>query len=251
MTAAFKVDSSLDTYIIQYPSGKWHLMHSARSTHGYSEAADPKVKAIRVVQVISICLDANVMAPCHTILSEVLKDTEAEGLPERFRDLYIPFVMELRVHLTSRGLRLSSPPFGEAIRRIVQLHVDTFKPRTQPTFKGPPLIPQFRCSAYSCPTCSNLYAFMISSATNECMFHTARDRMHVEGQLRDLKNVLFSFETITSRSKQTLVVKKLPTAIGLTHRQEAVGNRKAFLDIVGRDEVTLMFGDAYYRDVTT
>lgn len=232
----------------QPPDHDW--IHSTRKSNAYSEAADPKAKAIRVTQIISICLKANVMEPCDLVLAEVLKDVEGDGLPEKFRDLYIPLIMELRPLLVRHGLRLSSPPFDEAIKRIVQLHVDTFAPRSKPTFNGPPLVPRFQCSAYSCHECNHLYTFMTSNAKNECTFRTAKDRMHVERQLRDLRNVLCTFETITHRSTHTLVVKKLPTAIGLALRQEAVSNRKAFLEIIGWEELMLICGEKYYSNIT-
>ncbi|KAH6901002.1 hypothetical protein BKA70DRAFT_1526623 [Coprinopsis sp. MPI-PUGE-AT-0042] len=219
------------------PTHEWS--YSIRRTNTYSEEADPKVKATRVAQVIGICLKANAMEACNAILAEVMKDTPPGDLPEKFRDLFVPLIMELQPLLARHGSKLSSPPFSEVIKQIVQLHVDTFSPRNQPTFNGPPLIPRFQCNAISCHECSTLYRFMTSNTTKECVFRTAKDRRHVEGQLQDLRNTLCTYDTTGSRSNQTMVVKKLPTTIALARRYEAVGNRKAFLDLIGREGATI------------
>jgi hypothetical protein len=202
------------------------------------------------MKIIELCLKANTTEPCGILLADIVKDVATPtGLRERFRDIYIPLIVQLKPMLATYGLLLSSPPFLETVQCIVQAYIASFT-STNPPPTGRPLIPKLGCANVACHECQRLDAFMQSTEVMQCEFRALQAvRQHIERQVSGVRNRLCTDQTSKTGSPRTLVITKTPVAIDLTLREERVKNPQAFLNIIGNQELKAILGEAGYNRI--
>jgi hypothetical protein len=226
------------------PAYSWN--YSVHTAKDESATAKSKAKISRITKVVDVSLKANTLEPCAIILADVVKDAKPEGLPEKFRDLFVPLIISLHGLLPTYNLRLSSPPFGDAIRRIVKIYVDNFATQ-RPSFTGSGIVPKLGCS---CRECKRVDAFMANDEETQYELRAAQaTRSHVEQQLSRTRPILCTFETRRWGSPHTLVVKKTPGVIELAQRESRVKSRREFFGVIGKEELKVILGEPDYQQL--
>ncbi|KAH6891858.1 hypothetical protein BKA70DRAFT_1571662 [Coprinopsis sp. MPI-PUGE-AT-0042] len=211
---------------------------------------ESEAKVARIITIINLSLKTNDVTPCTAILSDILKATGLSGLPETFRDIYIPLIIQLKPLLSGFEMRLSSAPFGNGIRGIVQLYLANFATK-EPTFQGPRLIAKLGCGNPTCHECQQLDAFMTGEFAQWQLHALQATRNHIERQLWGVEGKMCTYETIKKGSPHILVVTKTPALIELVKKELRVTDPKAFLAVVGKEELKLMFGEQGYQQIKT
>lgn len=199
----------------------------------------------RIVEIVEHAIARSDSDICRLLFVEIIKSPGANtSTSKKFQELYEPLIPCLRAVLSRKSQDICQPPFLDFMQIIIGLYLcDVLGRRDQISNAD---LRKIGCGS---PDCAPLDRFILDPTTTSTVFRLVQHRRtHLECQLARAHDLCIH-TTIRSGSPHGLQVTKLPVVIAAStwaNRQKAA---RAFLSLIGPDNVLSSIMGTRYSDV--
>jgi hypothetical protein len=193
-----------------------------------------------ISQLIELCISINRMNGCSQLLLAVLK-SEGEATT-KFQALYLPLMPRLRGLLATHGIAISTYPFDQFTRALIELYLRAVlgpKPQTNV------MIRKIGCG---CHDCNDLDTFLLSTSIDHHFRLAKARRTHLEMYLRRNTD-LVTFQTIRNKSPHSLCVTKTSAVVAALRWNTLQKDARSFFANIGEESVIAEIMGSRYEDV--
>ncbi|KAJ3532052.1 hypothetical protein NMY22_g7900 [Coprinellus aureogranulatus] len=249
-TLANVVRSSLEAAIPKWEEGlsvpssrDWQSGRTQVSTNNIT----PNFKTNRICDILDVCFNIGDKELCVVLLDRLLQPLANNSrVQERFEEIFIPLVPQLKPVLAKHGMSITSEPFRSFFKAIVSSYLSSILTPHIPK-KLTSALPTRNAGCGRCSECGQLKAFINNSAPNICFQLHMNIRKHIEAEITKARiSDIVTTETVKYSSPHTLVVTKRPELVAQLAWKEAQANASQFLKNVGNeDELKRIMGERY------
>lgn len=240
--AAYKslLDSSFHSIILQWNATVAQPQHHDYYGYpGYPSRPNNSLETTsisRVTELVKLCLSSGRLIECGKLFDSILKTQ----MPGRLDTFFVPLVTELYKTFARHGLKPTSQPFNDFLRRLVELYLRNVLGAKPSVMRQPPST-RVGCG---CQECNALDQFISSTESEKIFRYVQARRTHLQKRLQNVPS-LCTFKTIPQGSPRGLQVTKDPKIVEAYRWKERQAAAAKFLVDLNKDVVKEVMGPRY------